>query len=107
MARRREPNDLTIRDLQAQLSGLLVFQCVAEHKKFARAAEVLQVTPTAVSKTIKQLEAQMSTLLFNRNTRSVALTEAGQKLLSNLKPAFEQIKLSVESVTNETEKPAG
>ena len=100
-------SDLTTKDLQVQLPGLLVFECVARRMNFARAAEDLQVTPTAVSKSIKQLETQMSTRLFNRNTRSVALTEAGQKLLTHLKPALEQIKFSLDAATSDTEKPAG
>ena len=99
--------DITLRELQAKLPGLLIFQCVAHHLNFSRAAEDLMVTPTAVSKSIKQLEVQMGVRLFNRNTRSAALTEAGKKLLTNLKPALEQIKYSLESATSDTEHPAG
>lgn len=99
--------DITLRKMQAQLPGLLIFQCVAQHLNFARASEDLMVTPTAVSKSIKQLEEQMGVRLFNRNTRSTALTEAGQKLLTNLKPALEQIKHSLESATSDTKHPAG
>ena len=100
-------NDLTTRELRLKLPGLLIFECVAKHMNFARAADDLKVTPTAVSKSIKQLEAQMDVLLFNRNTRSVALTEAGKMLLTNLKPALEQIRFSLEAITLDAEKPAG
>ena len=99
--------DLTVRDLQARVPGLLIFQCVAQHLNFARAAGDLKVTPTAVSKSIKNLEAQMGVRLFNRNTRSTALTESGRKLLTNLQPALDQIRYSLESATSDTEHPAG
>jgi DNA-binding transcriptional LysR family regulator len=100
-------SDLTMRELQTQLPGLLTFRCVAAHLNFARAAEDLKISPTAVSKSIKGLEEQLGVRLFNRNTRSTALTEAGAKLLTNLKPALEQIRLAVESATSDTDRPAG
>lgn len=102
-----EFSDMTLRELQARLPGLLVFQSVAHHLNFARAADELMVTPTAVSKAIKQLEEQMGVRLFNRNTRSTALTEAGQKLATHLEPALRQLKYSLESATSDTERPAG
>jgi DNA-binding transcriptional LysR family regulator len=107
MSKDNSSSDLTLRGLQAQFPGLLTFRCVANHLNFARAAEDLGVTPTAVSKAIRQLEAQMGLRLFNRNTRSVALTEAGQKLISQLEPALEKVKLALESATSDTERPAG
>src|SRR3984957_8491697 len=73
------------------LPALISFECVARHLSFARAAEELDVTTTAISKTIKQLEAQLAVRLFNRTTRSVALTEAGTKLVGTLAPALAQI----------------
>jgi DNA-binding transcriptional LysR family regulator len=107
MASNATLGDLTVRELQARLPGLLIFQCVADHLNFARAADDLNVTPTAVSKAIKQLEEQMGVRLFNRNTRSTALTETGQKLLANLKPALQQIRHSLEEATSDTARPAG
>jgi DNA-binding transcriptional LysR family regulator len=107
MERASSLGDLAVRGLQAQLPGLLTFQCVAYHLNFARAAEELAVTPTAVSKSIKQLEQQMGVRLFNRNTRSVALTEAGHKLMINLKPALETMKFALESIADDTQRPAG
>ncbi|MGN6480855.1 LysR substrate-binding domain-containing protein [Luteibacter sp.] len=99
--------DMSLRELQARLPGLLVFQSVAQHLNFARAADDLRVTPTAVSKAIKQLEAQMGIRLFNRNTRSTSLTEAGQRLYSNLRPALKQVSYSLESAASDTEHPSG
>jgi DNA-binding transcriptional LysR family regulator len=65
------------------------------------------VTTTAISKTIKQLEAQLDVRLFNRTTRSVALTEAGAKLLGTLAPALSQIRDSVEQAGEFSERPHG
>jgi len=89
------------------LPALAAFECVARHLRFARAAEELDVTTTAISKTIKQLEAQLDVRLFNRTTRSVALTEAGTKLLGTLAPALAQIRDSVQQVGDFSERPHG
>ena len=62
---------------------------------------------TAISKTVKQLEAQVGVRLFNRTTRSVALSEPGAQLLSTLGPALEQIRHSVRSVSGSFERPYG
>src|SRR5262245_17281665 len=89
------------------LPALVAFECVARHLSFARAAEELAVTTTAISKTIKQLEAQLDVRLFNRTTRSVALTEAGAKLVGTLAPALAQIRDSVQQVGDFSERPHG
>src|SRR6202043_4217342 len=89
------------------LPALVTFECVARHLSFVRASEELDVTTTAISKTIKQLEAQMDVRLFNRTTRSVALTEAGTKLLGTLAPALAQIRDSVEQAGDFSERPHG
>src|SRR5215475_7814442 len=89
------------------LPALVTFECVARHLRFARAAEELDVTTTAISKTIKQLEAQLDVRLFNRTTRSVALTEAGTKLLDTLAPALAQIRDSVQQAGDFSERPHG
>src|SRR5262245_38151513 len=89
------------------LPALVSFECVARHLSFVRAAEELDVTTTAISKTIKQLEAQLHVRLFNRTTRSVALTEAGMKLLGTLAPALAQIRDSVQQAGDFSERPHG
>src|SRR5499427_5735391 len=89
------------------LPALASFECVARHLSFARASEELDVTTTAVSKTIKQLEAQLGVRLFNRTTRSVALTEAGTKLLGTLVPALAQIRDAVQQTGDFSERPHG
>jgi DNA-binding transcriptional LysR family regulator len=89
------------------LAALLAFESVAGHLNFARAAAELRVTPTAVSRTIKLLEAQLKTRLFNRTTRSVALTEAGTQLLASIKPALEQIRSSIAQAGRDSDEPMG
>ena len=89
------------------MSSVATFELVARHLSFARAADELRVTPTAVSRTIKQLEARLGVRLLNRTTRSVAVTDAGTDLLTSLVPALAQIRLSVERVNAESSRPSG
>lgn len=89
------------------LPGLLTFEAVARHLNFARAAAELSVTPTAVSRTIKSLEAQLNVRLLNRTTRSVSLTEAGNSLYAALAPALAQIKDSLSQALLATDQPSG
>ena len=107
------------RDLQAErtvvelasppvhLPGLLTFEAVARYLNFARAAAELGVTPTAVSRTIKTVEAQLNVRLFNRTTRSVSLTEAGAALNSKLAPALALIRNSLSETLLATDQPSG
>lgn len=89
------------------LPYLFAFEVVARHLNFARAAQELDVSPAAMSKTIRQLETQLGTRLFNRTTRSVALTESGQRLHDSLTPALAQIRGSVEQVRESASCPSG
>ena len=87
--------------------GLLTFEAAARHLNFARAAVELGVTPTAISRTIKSVEAQLNVRLFNRTTRSVSLTEAGALLNAELAPALAQIRNSLSEVLLATDQPSG
>lgn len=89
------------------LGALATFACVARHLHFARAAEELRVTPTAVSKTIAQLEAMLATRLLNRTTRSVALTDAGRALVAAVAPALAAVARGVEDVRGIGDVAAG
>lgn len=89
------------------LPGLVAFEAVARHLNFTRAAAELCVSPAAISKTIKQLEQQIGVRLFNRTTRSVRLTEAGVQLVGALAPALEQIRDSVQHITEASGQPSG
>lgn len=89
------------------LPALVTFDAVARHLNFGRAAVELNVTATAVSKTIKQLEAQLGVRLFNRTTRSVSLSEPGAKLSVTLSPALEQIRQAMELMGAAFGRPYG
>lgn len=89
------------------LPALVSFECVARHMNFARAAEEMGVTPTAMSRTIRVLEEHMQVRLFNRTTRSVALTEAGAQLMQSLFPALAAIRDSVQQAGAATDRPSG
>lgn len=92
---------------QISLPGLVAFESVARHMNFTRAAAEMDVTPTAISRTVKQLETQLGVRLFNRTTRRVGLTEAGAQLLDTLVPALDQIKRSVQEVGDASNKARG
>src|SRR6476659_1136019 len=75
---------------QGALAGVEAFLSVAQHRSFRRAAAELGVTPSAISQAVRALEARVGAALFIRTTRSVGLTEAGERFLSRAKPAFEE-----------------
>jgi len=73
------------------LDGVEAFIRVAERRSFRQAATDLDVTPSSISQTIRALEARLGVTLFTRTTRSVGLTEAGQRFLERARPAFEEM----------------
>jgi DNA-binding transcriptional LysR family regulator len=89
------------------LDGIRNFLAVAEHKSFSAAALHLGVTPTAVSKAVKVLEQQHGLMLFKRNTRSVALTEAGASLYGSLASATAQIDDAFAALALFRDRPVG
>src|SRR5262249_30498903 len=76
---------------QGALTGVEAFLTVARHRSFRRAAGDLGVTPSAVSQAVRALEARVGAALLVRTTRSVGLTEAGQRFLRRAGPAFEEL----------------
>lgn len=74
-----------------QLDGLIAFWTVAQHKGFSAAAAALEVSPSALSQAIRALETRLGVRLFNRTTRSVSLTEAGEAYLSRIGPALADV----------------
>ncbi len=90
-----------------EYAELRAFAMVAEKGSFARAAAQLQISASTLSQTIRDLEKRLGVQLFNRTTRSVALTDAGQKLNVRLKPAFEEIQIAVEEVSRFRSAPIG
>jgi DNA-binding transcriptional LysR family regulator len=89
------------------LSGVIPFLAVAEHRSFTRAAGALDVTPTAMSKAVRQLERRHGVVLFQRTTRSVALTEAGAALLARLQPAVEEMTGALAALGGYQTQPTG
>jgi DNA-binding transcriptional LysR family regulator len=92
---------------QGALDGVEAFLSVAQHKSFRKAAAELGVTPSAMSQAVRALEARVGAALFIRTTRSVGLTEAGEKFLSRAKPAFEELVAASEVARDLGRRPAG
>src|ERR1700723_3597833 len=92
---------------QGALDGVEAFLSVAQHRNFRRAAAELGVTPSAISQTIRALEARVGAALFIRTTRSVGLTEPGERFLSRAKPAFEELVAASEGARDLGQRPAG
>ncbi len=92
---------------RADLSDLSAFVAVARERSFTRAAAQLGVTQSALSQTIRALEARIGLRLLTRTTRSVVPTEAGERLLRSVEPAFNQIDAGLASLGELREKPAG
>jgi DNA-binding transcriptional LysR family regulator len=78
------------------LDGVEAFLSVAQHRSFRKAAARLGVTPSAISQAVRALEARVGAALFIRTTRSVGLTEAGERFHSRAKPAFEAFEFKEE-----------
>src|SRR5579863_5812744 len=89
------------------LDGVEAFLSVAQHRSFRRAAGELGVTPSAISQAVRALEARLGTVLFIRTTRSVGLTEAGERFLSRAKPAFEELVAASGAARELGQRPAG
>lgn len=89
------------------LHGLLAFWKVAEHRGFSAAAAALEVSPSALSQTIRQLEARLGVRLLNRTTRSVSLTEAGEAYLSRVGPALGEVLEAGEQLHALQGRPSG
>jgi DNA-binding transcriptional LysR family regulator len=91
----------------APLHALSVFVVVARRRSFSRAAKELDISPSGVSQAIQRLEAHVGQALFTRTTRSVALTEAGLRLLESAGPAITQAVESVEQAKASPNEVAG
>jgi DNA-binding transcriptional LysR family regulator len=89
------------------LDGIETFLAVARHRNFRRAAAELGVTPSAISQAIRTLEARIGAALFIRTTRSVGLSEAGERFLARAKPAFEELTAAAQAAHNLGTRPAG
>lgn len=89
------------------LKELHAFMAVAEHSSFRRAAELLGVTRSSLSHTLRGLEAKLSTRLLHRTTRSVSLTQAGEQFLARLDPLLDDLSQLLEEVAGAQGRTTG
>src|SRR5512132_3546150 len=92
---------------RGNLDDLLAFVAVGQERSFTKAAAKLGVSQSALSHTIRALEARLGVRLLTRTTRSVSQTEAGERLLNTLAPRFDDIDTALTAVSELREKPAG
>jgi DNA-binding transcriptional LysR family regulator len=92
---------------RGDLDDLLTFLAVGQERSFTRAAAKLGVSQSALSHTIRGLEDRLGVRLLTRTTRSVAPTEAGERLLDTLIPRFAEIEAELDALRELREKPAG
>ena len=89
------------------ISDLLAFRAIARERSFTRAAAQLGVSPSALSHRIRGLEERLGVRLLTRTTRSVAPTEAGERLLATIGPRFDEIEAELAALSELRDKPAG
>ena len=89
------------------LNDLVAFLAVADERSFTRAAVRPEMSPSALSHAMKGLERRLGLRLLARTTRSVAPTEAGERLLGTLRPAFDDIGAGLTAIGEPRDKPAG
>jgi DNA-binding transcriptional LysR family regulator len=90
-----------------ELGDLAAFVAVAEQLSFRAAASRLNVTPSALSHTMRQMEERIGVRLLQRTTRSVSLTDAGLRLLERLRPAIDQVAGALEDLNQQRHRPFG
>jgi DNA-binding transcriptional LysR family regulator len=91
----------------SDLNDLVALLTVAREGSFTRAAKRLDVSQSALSRTVAALESRLGTLLLVRTTRSVSTTEAGQRLLDSVSPKLEEIEAELQAVAELRERPVG
>jgi DNA-binding transcriptional LysR family regulator len=89
------------------LNDLAAFLAVAEERNFTRAAKRLGVSQSALSQTVRALEARLGLRLLTRTTRRVAPTEAGERLIRSIGPKIEEIRSELDGLSELREKPSG
>ena len=92
---------------KASIAEMSAFVAIAERASFARAATQLGVSRSSLSESLRTLEERLGVRLLNRTTRSVALTEAGERLLVQLRPLLDNFDAALESVNSFRDSPAG
>src|SRR5208282_4206564 len=92
---------------RTDLNDIVAFLTVAREQSFTRAAAKLGVSQSALSQTVRGLEGRLGVRLLDRTTRSVAATEAGDRLLRNIGPKIDDIHAELAGLSDLREKPAG
>jgi DNA-binding transcriptional LysR family regulator len=92
---------------RSNLNDLVAFLAIARERSFTRAAAMLGVSQSALSHTVRELEARLGVRLLTRTTRSVAPTDAGERLLRSLGPRFDEIEAELAGLSELRDKPAG
>src|SRR5689334_22925465 len=93
--------------MEPDLNALAVFALVAETRNFRAAADRLGVTRSAVSQTMRRLEERLGTALLRRTTRSVSLTEAGERLHAEIAPALAGMRAAIGMTEAQSGPPRG
>ncbi|RLU07866.1 LysR family transcriptional regulator [Pseudomonas prosekii] len=93
--------------LRENANDLLAFLAVARERSFTKAAAKMGVSQSALSHTIRGLEARLGLRLLTRTTRSVSPTEAGQRLMETVGPHFEEIEIELAALNDLRDTPAG
>src|SRR3954452_17983974 len=92
---------------RTDLNDITAFLAIAREGSFTRAAAKLGVSPSALSQTIRSLEARMGLRLLTRTTRSIAPTEAGERLIQTVGPKLDEVHPELEAMTALRAKPPG
>ena len=92
---------------RGNLNDLRALVAVGRQRSFTKAAAKLGVSQSALSQTIRQLEARLGVRLITRTTRSVSPTEAGERLLRTVEPRFDEIDAELATIAELRERPAG
>ncbi len=92
---------------RGSLDHLVAFVAVARERSFTRAAAKLGISQSALSHTVRELEERLGVRLLTRTTRSVAPTDAGERVLGHVGPRFDEIEAELAAVSELREKPAG
>ncbi|MBV8839997.1 MAG: LysR family transcriptional regulator [Alphaproteobacteria bacterium] len=93
--------------MKADLGDLNAFVAVARAKGFRDGARASGASPSGLSEAVRRLETQLGARLLNRTTRSVAPTEAGERLLARLAPALTEVEAALDEVNDFRDRPAG
>ena len=92
---------------RTDLNDITAFLAIAREGSFTRAAAKLGVSPSALSQTVRNLEARLGLRLLTRTTRNVAPTEAGERIIQAVGPKLEEVDAELAALTALRDKPAG